>query len=245
MLAEINCPTSAHTWADSAKIWRHPDSSMQRNPGVNRHAGYSHRDGGVPRPVLLHAQVEQLVTQRTAELEAIIAELHTRQQQLEAQLHYDELTGLANRRLLQDRFQCAMERAKRNGDCFAVLMVDLDGFKAINDRYGHAVGDSVLVDISRRLLAAVRTCDTVARLGGDEFVLIIEAVRDANEVALVSRKLTRILSEAIPLECGTVVSVGASIGVGVYPGDGLDLADVLCVADKAMYTCKNTHRMGL
>nr|WP_315427456.1 GGDEF domain-containing protein [uncultured Albidiferax sp.] len=138
-----------------------------------------------------------------------------------------------------------MERAKRNGDCFAVLMVDLDGFKAINDHYGHAVGDTVLLAVARRLQTSVRTCDTAARLCDDEVVLLVEAVRDAQEVALVSRKLIRILSAAIQLDCGTTVSVGASIGLALYPGDGMDFEHFLCVADQAMYTCKNTHRMRL
>lgn len=245
MLAEPRWPTGTHTWADSMKNWRYADSSVPHASSANKHGICGHQEKSTQSPMPLHAQLEQLVAQRTAELEEIIAQLRCRQQQLEAQLHHDELTGLANRKLLQDRFQCAMERAKRNGDCFAVLMVDLDGFKAINDHYGHAAGDTVLVAVARRLQASVRTCDTVARLGGDEFVLLVEAVRDAQEVALVSRKLTRILAQAIQLDCGTTVSVGASIGLALYPGDGMDFAHVLCVADQAMYTCKNTHRMRL
>lgn len=241
MLAEPSWPTGTHTWADSMKNWRYADSSTPHAPSINKHGVFGHRETDMPDTV----QLEKLVAQRTAELEEIIAQLRNRQQQLEAQLHHDELTGLANRKLLQDRFHCAMERAKRNGDCFAVLMVDLDGFKAINDHYGHAAGDTVLVAVARRLQASVRTCDTVARLGGDEFVLLVEAVRDAKEVALVSRKLTRILSQTIQLDCGTAVSVGASIGLALYPGDGPDFAHVLCVADRAMYSCKNTHRMRL
>lgn len=227
------------------KNWRYADSSTPRAPSIGKHGAYGQRETGLPDALPSHARLEQLVAQRTVELEAIIAQLRSRQQQLEAQLHHDELTGLANRKLLQDRFQCAMERAKRSGDCFAVLMVDLDGFKAINDHYGHAAGDTVLVAVADRLQSSVRTCDTVARLGGDEFVLIVEAVHDAQEVALVSRKLIHILSQAIQLDCGTTVSVGASIGLALYPGDGMDFAHVLCVADQAMYSCKNTHRMRL
>jgi diguanylate cyclase len=194
-------------------------------------------------------ELEQLiahrVAQRTGELEKTIESLQERQRQLEVQAHYDALTGLANRKLLQDRFQCAAERAKRSGDSFALLMIDLDGFKAVNDKHGHMAGDQVLVTIAQRLVASSRNCDTAARVGGDEFVLIVEAIHDVAEVAGIAHKLIKVISEDIQIDEENTVAVGASIGVALYPDDGDGLSQMLSVADLAMYECKSSGQMAL
>lgn len=190
-------------------------------------------------------RVEQAAAQRVQELESQIAELHAREKLLKMQAHHDCLTGLANRTLLKDRFQFAVERVKRSGRSFALLMVDLNDFKSINDSHGHAAGDAVLVATAGRLVAAVRASDTVARLGGDEFVLIIESVDDSQELAHVSRKLVSTLSGSITLATGVVVHVGASVGLAMYPDHGVDLNDLLFAADQAMYDCKSSVQMSL
>ena len=194
---------------------------------------------------LVALEIEQRVAQRTRELEKVIESLHRRQQQLEVQAHHDPLTGLANRKLLEDRFQCAVERAKRSGDSFALLMIDLDGFKAVNDTYGHLAGDKVLVTLSQRLSACLRTCDTAARMGGDEFVVILESIHDTSEVAHIARKLVRALYENVQMPNQGTVNMGASIGMALYPQDGLDLPGMLAIADQAMYECKSTGHMSL
>lgn len=194
---------------------------------------------------LVAMEIEQRVADRTRDLENMVDMLQQRQMQLEVQAHHDPLTGLANRNLLEDRFQCAVERAKRSGDSFAVLMIDLDGFKSVNDTHGHLAGDKVLMDVSRRLAACLRTCDTAARLGGDEFVVILESIHDTGEVARIARKLVRALFEDIELPNHCVVNVGASIGIALYPDDGLDLSGMLAIADQAMYECKTTGHMSL
>lgn len=194
---------------------------------------------------LVAMEIEQRVAERTRELEKVIESLHLRQQQLEVQAHHDPLTGLANRKLLKDRFQCAVERAKRNGDSFALLMIDLDGFKAVNDTHGHLAGDKVLVTVAQRLSACLRTCDTASRLGGDEFVVILESIHDTCEVAHVARKLIRALYEDIQIPKQGAVNVGASIGMALYPEDGLELPEMLAIADQAMYECKSTGHMSL
>ena len=153
------------------------------------------------------------VSQRTRELEQTIESLRERQRQLEVQAHYDALTGLANRKLLQDRFQTAVERSKRSGDSFALLMIDLDGFKAVNDNFGHLAGDQVLITVAQRLVLGARHCDTAARIGGDEFVLILEAIHDEREVARIAHKMIKTLSEDIQISGDNVVNIGASIGV--------------------------------
>jgi diguanylate cyclase (GGDEF)-like protein len=168
-----------------------------------------------------------------------------RRQELGAEANHDHLTGLANRKLCKTGFRCAAERAKRSGQCFALLMVDLDRFKAVNDSHGHAAGDRVLVTMARRMEAAVRTCDIVARLGGDEFVLIIESMRDPSEIIQIGRKLVRALLQDIVLDSGVTVTVGASLGLALYPYDGAELSQMLDVADCAMYECKTSGQMEL
>ena len=169
--------------------------------------------------------------------------LRNAEKSLKQHAFFDPLTGLANRLLLVDRFQLAMQHAKRSRKQFAVLMIDLNKFKAINDTYGHAAGDTVLVAVANRLVSAVRASDTVARLGGDEFALIIESVSDRDQIATLSQKLIDMLTDEVPLDSGEVVSLGGSIGIAWYPKDGENLKDILDVADQAMYFCKTSGIM--
>ena len=169
--------------------------------------------------------------------------LRTAEKTLKQHAFFDPLTGLANRLLLVDRFQLAMQHAKRSRRQFAVLMIDLNKFKGINDTYGHAAGDTVLTTVAQRLVSAVRASDTVARLGGDEFALIIESVSEREQIATLGQKLVDMLTEDVALNSGDVVSVGASIGIAWYPKDGENLKDILDVADQAMYFCKTSGIM--
>jgi diguanylate cyclase (GGDEF)-like protein len=183
--------------------------------------------------------------QDEAHLHQAIAELQHSKRVLSAQAHFDPLTGLANRALLADRFHLAIERAKRSKIPFAVVMIDLNGFKAVNDTYGHAAGDYVLVAVGKRLLDAVRASDTVARLGGDEFVLLIESVQARHELETLGQKLIDALSHRVVLPSGHGVSAGGSIGFALFPDDGLNMDDLLHVADNAMYECKTSGLMPL
>jgi len=124
-------------------------------------------------------------------------------------------------------------------------MVDLNKFKAINDTYGHAAGDEVLVNVAQRLTMAVRSSDTVARLGGDEFVLIIESITEKDQVIALGKKLIDLLAKKVTLDSGEVVSLGGSVGFAWYPKDGENLKDILEVADQAMYFCKTSGLMPL
>lgn len=174
-----------------------------------------------------------------------IAALERATQHLKNQAFTDGLTGLANRLLLADRFQLTLERSKRNRVEFALLMVDLNGFKVINDHYGHAAGDIVLRTVARRLLSAVRASDTVARIGGDEFVLLIESFEDPDELVHIGRKLIATISDDITLPNGSSVTVGASVGFGLFPRHGADLEGLLQTADEGMYDCKASGLMEL
>jgi diguanylate cyclase (GGDEF)-like protein len=184
-----------------------------------------------------NAQLQQL--QRYA------TKLKTSQIALKKHAFYDPLTGLANRSLLMDRFQIAVQHAKRSQQKFAVIMVDLNKFKLINDTFGHAAGDTVLITVAKRLVAAVRSSDTVARLGGDEFVLIIQSIEHPDQVVALGHKLMDLMSEEVTLDSGEVVSLGGSVGFAWYPKDGDNLRDVLEVADQAMYFCKTSGLMPL
>lgn len=183
--------------------------------------------------------------ERQAVLQRELAALERSTQQLKAQAFTDGLTGLANRLLLADRFQLTLERSKRNRVEFALLMVDLDGFKVINDHYGHAAGDIVLRTVAQRLVATVRASDTVARIGGDEFVLLIESFADADELVHIGRKLIATIGQDIALPNGSSVNVGASVGFGLFPRHGTDLNDLLQTADAGMYDCKASGLMEL
>lgn len=178
--------------------------------------------------------------QRVNYLQNEVDSLHARKQQLEVLAHYDSLTGLANRVLLKERFHGTVEQAMDSGDSFGLVMIDLNRFKSINDSYGHAAGDRVLVITAKRLLATIRASDTVARLGGDEFVVMMTPVSDLQELAQMGDQLNYALSEPITLTNGLSVSVGLSLGFALYPDDGGTLSDLLHVADQAMYECKSS-----
>ena len=172
-----------------------------------------------------------------------VKKLQNAERSLKKHAFFDPLTGLPNRLLLIDRFQLAMQHSKRSLKQFAVLMVDLNKFKDINDTYGHAAGDTVLVTIAQRLVSLVRSSDTVARLGRDEFVLIIESVAEREQITSLGQKLVALLEEPVTLDSGEVVSLGGSVGFAWYPKDGENLKDILEVADQAMYFCKTSGLM--
>ena len=151
--------------------------------------------------------------------------------------HHDELTGLPNRALLGDRMTQALAQARRSGRPMALLFVDLDGFKFVNDSFGHSVGDALLIAVAARLVATVREGDTVARLGGDEFVMMVLDLEQAEDAVKVVRKILGALSLPLLID-GRTLPLSASIGVSVYPGDGSSGETLLKHADVAMYRAK-------
>jgi diguanylate cyclase (GGDEF)-like protein len=169
-------------------------------------------------------------------LKEIASELEAERRHLrEATLH-DQLTGLANRILLYDRIGHAIAQSFRDGESLAVLLIDLDGFKDINDSLGHRHGDRVLVELATRLTATVRRSDTVARLGGDEFVIVLPDTTRSRAVAIAG-KLLHTVAQPLCVD-GDTRSLWASIGVAIFPEDGDDVDALLLAADHAMYTAK-------
>ncbi|MGE5503142.1 MAG: diguanylate cyclase domain-containing protein [Actinomycetota bacterium] len=172
-----------------------------------------------------------------------ISERKENEDRIKRLAHHDNLTGLPNRNLLNDRINHALARVRRHGGRMAVLYVDLDKFKPINDTLGHKAGDMVLKEVARRLKDCIRGSDTVARVGGDEFVVVIEEIARPAEAALVSRKIIDILAKPVDVD-GTPCTVGASIGVAVFPDDGYTMDEVCKAADIAMYRVKRSGRNG-
>ncbi|MBK6471506.1 MAG: GGDEF domain-containing protein [Betaproteobacteria bacterium] len=149
----------------------------------------------------------------------------------------DALTRLPNRVLLIDRFARALAAARRSGGRVALLFLDLDNFKQVNDTLGHAVGDGVLKDVAHRLVTAVREADTVSRHGGDEFLVLLTDVTQPDDAARIADKLLRALADSRAAS-GAVHPLQASIGISVYPDDGDDIDLLIHRADLAMYRAK-------
>ena len=155
--------------------------------------------------------------------------------------HYDALTDLPNRRLVEDRIQQSIASARRSGAQFAVMFIDLDKFKSINDTLGHDVGDQLLQMVANRITESLRAEDTVGRQGGDEFIVLLADLSAAEDAALVAQKIVDILSAPLVIK-GQDLRIGASIGIAVYPQDGANVEMLLKNSDTAMYHAKETGR---
>ena len=165
------------------------------------------------------------------------------QERLRHMAHHDVLTDLPNRALLLDRLHLALARARRNDGLVAVLLLDLDRFKAINDSLGHSAGDELLKTVAERLRRCVRSCDTVARLGGDEFILVLENIGAAGDAGIVAGKVLRTVARTCRLD-SHVLQTTASIGITLHPLDGDCIETLLKNADAAMYRAKHAGGNG-
>lgn len=174
-------------------------------------------------------------------------QLAAAKEQEEAARHaafHDPLTGLPNRVLFNDRLEHGLAQAKRHGWTLAVMFVDLDDFKSINDSYGHSVGDSVLHTISRRLKEITREDDTICRHGGDEFLYLLMEIQEERDIIWIAEKIIKAIQEPCDVNVRDVVispSIGASIGISVFPKDAETADALIKSADKAMYRAKRTR----
>jgi diguanylate cyclase (GGDEF)-like protein len=163
--------------------------------------------------------------------------LRERQMQIRHQVHHDALTGVANRVLFERRTSEAMARARKNGSAIAILFLDLDGFKAVNDTLGHAAGDTVLQWTARRLRACVREGDTIARIGGDEFAVLIATLDDERQPSALAERMIAAMRDPFVVD-REPVRLGVSIGIALHNGGEIDAEELLQAADKAMYRAK-------
>lgn len=157
---------------------------------------------------------------------------------------YDSLTGLPNRKLLDERLQQALARARRDREKLALLFIDLDKFKPVNDNYGHAYGDLLLKEVAKRLHGCMRESDTASRLGGDEFVALLTEIDGRNAAYTVATKILNRLTEPYEI-AGHTFDISASIGAALYPEDGTDAKSLIKAADMAMYDAKNSGRSNV
>ncbi|MGB3492949.1 MAG: CHASE2 domain-containing protein [Elainellaceae cyanobacterium] len=203
-----------------------------------------HQDGagnqflvGVIHDITQRKRMEDELRRTAADLARSNAELQQRGARLQEIAYHDPLTGLPNRKLFQERLIQAIEWAEYNEQLIAVLFLDLDGFKAINDSFGHVVGDLLLKAVAKRLIGCLRSSDTVARLGGDEFVVILPAIPSALKAGQVADKILATLAEIFMLE-NYSIEVTTSIGISMYPQDGVSIETLIVEADRAMYQAK-------
>lgn len=184
------------------------------------------------------ASLERRVAERTAELEGTNARLRENERQLQSLAHSDTLTGLANRLLFDARLQQSMQHARRSHGKIALLLVDLDQFKAINDDYGHAIGDEVLRSMADRFRATVREVDTVARLGGDQFAIALSGISSGADAERMAEKVIANLGEPMRV-LGVPLEVRASVGIAMFSGGDQSPSELMRHADQAMHAAKD------
>lgn len=172
-----------------------------------------------------------------------ITRYKSEEEQLRYMASHDELTGMPTMKLARDRLSMAISRARRDNSITAVMLIDLDGFKEVNDSFGHEAGDEILKVTAKRLVSVLRGTDTVARIGGDEFLVILTELHSHDNASLVAEKLLKIISQPVYLD-DSEASVGASIGISFFPDDGSDVEELIKMADAAMYKVKSTGKRG-
>ena len=170
-----------------------------------------------------------------------ITDRKTAQEQMEYQAYHDALTGLPNRLLFRDRIEIALAHAKRHRTSAAVMFLDLDQFKLVNDSLGHTVGDGLLQEVAKRLVDSIRADDTVARMGGDEFTVLLTDIKETGSSTIVAQKLLDAIAQPMVIE-GHELYVTTSIGVALFPEDGSDAETLLRRSDGAMYRAKEAGR---
>ncbi len=209
---------------------------MNGQPHVDFRNRYVRKDGGIVH-ILWAAFWSEEVGARIGVARNVTA-LWQAEEELRFLAHHDPLTGLANRALFNDRLDTALRTARRHNSTLALLFLDIDDFKGINDVHGHAAGDRVLSTIARRLEGCVRETDTVARMGGDEFTVLLTDIQSEGAVSETVARILAVMAEPLDAESGAVKMPSCSIGIACYPADGEDADTLLSQADDDMYRIK-------
>lgn len=188
-------------------------------------------------PEEIGVSIDKDLISRAQSLASLAINRKRNQEKIHLLAHYDSLTELPNRTSLHQRLQPALARARRGEQRLALCFLDLDGFKQVNDVYGHDAGDMILVETAQRLKAVVRETDMLARLGGDEFVVVLEHLNSNEDAARVAEQIVNALQQPFFID-GETVHLGTSVGIAVFPENGLDWSTLLKRADAAMYQAK-------
>ncbi|MFF7710616.1 diguanylate cyclase domain-containing protein [Pseudomonas sp. NPDC007930] len=213
---------------------------MSGQPHFDFRNRYIRKDGGVVY-ILWAAFWSEEVGARIGVARNVTA-LAQAEEELRFLAHHDPLTKLTNRSLFNDRLAAALRLAHRQQQGLALLFLDVNGFKGINDVYGHAAGDRVLCAVARRLESCVRESDSVARMGGDEFTVLLTGIHGPEDVAHKVEQILRVMAEPLGPEFGTLATPLCSIGAAIYPTDGEDADTLLRHADAQMYQAKRSRR---
>ncbi len=239
----------AQALAQRIQMMREETEAVQATALAAKESALRMQEQALEASRLAEQDLETMVAERVQELarvnrtlEAEIFERKRAEELLRRLAYHDALTGLPNRTLLRDRFSMAASAAKRNETYLALLVIDLDDFKAINEEHGHDVGDDLLVSFAKLLQTRMREMDTIARLGGDEFVVLVNDLATPREAARVAEKVLSILNEPIRVAADQSVRVSASIGIAILGPDGSLVDALLKHAETSMYTAKKAGR---
>lgn len=234
---------------ENERIWYHstitPVLDNKNNVDYLIIASVNTTESKISEQALIHHNImlEKIVSKRTEDLETEVQTRLKSEKKITYFATHDELTQLANRYLLYDRLKQACARANRENTKVAILFIDLDGFKLINDQMGHDFGDQVLVEQAKRILCCLRGSDTAARYGGDEFIVMLPDIRDITNIEQVAKSLRLTLS--LPIMINELsVNLSASIGIAYYPDHTLVPKELIAQADKAMYQVKTNGKNG-
>ena len=241
-----NCTDIAYqTFVDPSKreLFK---GTLEEKGSVNNLEHQAYRKDGSKMWLLENARVVRNSSGATLYYEGTVADITDRkvaEKRVQYLAYYDALTDLPNRALLADRLSTAVASARRQKDKVALLFLDLDHFKSINDSFGHSFGDLVLQDVAKRLKKQTREQDTVARLGGDEFIIVLNNVKDVSDVAVAAKRFMDAMTAEFVVQ-GHSLSITCSLGISIFPEHGMDVETLLKHADAAMYSAKENGRNG-
>ena len=225
-----------------AKIYHKADMKLMREGGKQIYETSVKHADGTEHDVMFHKAVFAKSSGEVGGIVGIIWDISERkmmERKLRTLASFDDLTQIPNRRELDNRLEQALARAARSDTKVALLFIDMDGFKTVNDRFGHETGDEALRQIAARISGQLRKSDTAGRMGGDEFAVILEGNIEGDTAAMVAEKLLESLGKPYDLGPDTVAHLSASIGIAISPDNGTDLKHLLSLSDQAMYQAKN------